>query len=64
MVEQVFSYPGLGQAVVDAGLQGDIPLFLAIVLISACFVFVGNWIADIFYYLLDPRLRKRGGTGS
>ncbi|WP_163582516.1 ABC transporter permease [Gracilibacillus saliphilus] len=60
IAEQVFSYPGLGQAVVDAGLQGDMPLFLAIVLISAVFVFVGNWIADILYLVLDPRLRKGG----
>ncbi|WP_244535183.1 ABC transporter permease [Gracilibacillus kekensis] len=63
LAEQVFSYPGLGEAIVDAGLNGDVPLFLAIVLISACFVFVGNWIADTLYYVLDPRLRK-GGTRS
>ncbi|SFL55368.1 peptide/nickel transport system permease protein [Gracilibacillus orientalis] len=60
IAEQVFSYPGLGQAVVDAGLQGDMPLFLAIVLISALFVFVGNWLADILYLVIDPRLRKGG----
>ncbi|UOQ85001.1 ABC transporter permease [Gracilibacillus salinarum] len=58
LAEQIFSYPGLGQAVVDAGLEGDVPLFLAIVLISTCFVFVGNWIADLLYVLLDPRMRK------
>lgn len=62
IAEQVFNYPGLGQSVVDAGLQGDIPLFLAIVLISAVFVFIGNWFADILYLVLDPRLRKRGNT--
>ncbi|ENH96640.1 binding-protein-dependent transport system inner membrane protein [Gracilibacillus halophilus YIM-C55.5] len=58
LAEQVFSYPGLAQAVVDAGLQGDVPLFLAIVVMSAVFVFVGNWLADMLYYLLDPRLRR------
>ncbi|WP_231735254.1 ABC transporter permease [Gracilibacillus massiliensis] len=60
LAEQVFSYPGLGEAIVEAGLNGDVPLFLAIVLISACFVFAGSWIADTLYYMLDPRLRKGG----
>lgn len=35
LVEQVFSYPGLGQAAVTAGLGSDIPLLLGITLISA-----------------------------
>ena len=42
LVEQVFSYPGIGQTAVTAGLQSDVPLFLGIVLFSAVFVFVGN----------------------
>lgn len=58
VAEQIFSYPGLGEAVVEAGVNSDIPLLLAIVLISAVFVFIGNWLADMLYYLLDPRLRK------
>ncbi|WP_163539917.1 ABC transporter permease [Gracilibacillus sp. YIM 98692] len=58
--EQVFSYPGLGEAIVEAGLNGDIPLLLAIVLISACFVFIGNFLADVLYQWIDPRLRKGG----
>ena len=60
LTEQVFSYPGLGQATVQAGLSGDIPLLLGIVLISAIFVFVGNFIADLLYKVIDPRIRKEG----
>ncbi|MFC4386801.1 ABC transporter permease [Gracilibacillus marinus] len=60
LAEQVFSYPGMGQAIVDAGLNGDIPLLLGIVLISACFVFIGNFLADFFSSLIDPRLRNEG----
>ncbi|MBO6110757.1 MAG: ABC transporter permease [Methanobrevibacter sp.] len=58
LVEQVFSYPGIGQTAVAAGLQSDVPLFLGIVLFSAVFVFVGNLLADISYYFIDPRIKE------
>lgn len=62
LVEQVFSYPGLGQAAVSAGLGSDMPLLMAITLISALFVFGGNMIADILYGIVDPRIRKGGAA--
>lgn len=58
LAEQVFSYPGLGQAMVDSGLRGDIPLLLGLVIFSALFVFIGNAMADMIYRLVDPRMRK------
>ena len=58
LVEQVFSYPGVGQTAVAAGLQNDVPLFLGIVIFSAIFVFVGNLLADLSYYLIDPRIKE------
>lgn len=58
LAEQVFSYPGLGQAVVQAGLGGDVPLLLGIVLFSAIFVFAGNLMADLLYKVIDPRMRR------
>jgi peptide/nickel transport system permease protein len=57
-VEQVFSYPGLGQAVVQSGLRGDLPLLMGIVIISLIFVYTGNFIADILYRIIDPRIRE------
>ncbi len=57
LAEQVFAYPGLGQATVQAGLRGDVPLLLGIVLFSAVFVFTGNMLADLAYRVLDPRIR-------
>ncbi|MBX3013747.1 MAG: ABC transporter permease [Caldilineaceae bacterium] len=57
LAEQVFAYPGLGEATVQAGLRGDVPLLLGIVLFSALFVFVGNTLADLSYRLIDPRIR-------
>ena len=58
LAEQVFSYPGLGQATVEAGLRGDVPLLMGLVLFSAVFVFSGNLLADLIYRLVDPRLRE------
>ena len=58
LVEQVFSYPGLGQAAVTAGLGGDIPLLLGITVISAAIVFAGNFIANLLYGAVDPRIRS------
>lgn len=58
LAEQVFSYPGLGQATVEAGLRGDVPLLLGLVLFSAIFVFVGNLLADLSYRVLDPRTKE------
>ncbi len=62
LVEQTFSYPGLGQAAVTAGLGSDVPLLLGITVISALFVFGGNLIANVLYGVIDPRIR-RGGAG-
>lgn len=58
LAEQIFSYPGLGQTIVQAGLGGDVPLFLGIVLFSTLFVFAGNTIADLLYKTIDPRIGK------
>jgi peptide/nickel transport system permease protein len=57
LVEQVFSYPGLGQAAVTAGLGGDAALLVGITLISAAVVFGGNLVANLLYYVIDPRMR-------
>lgn len=58
LVEQVFSYPGLGQAAITAGLGSDVPLLLGITLFSALFVFLGNFTADLLYNVVDPRMRR------
>ena len=61
LVEQVFSYPGLGQAAVTAGLGGDVALLAGIAVFSAAFVFAGNFIANVLYGVVDPRMRKGAG---
>ena len=58
LVEQVFSYPGLGQAAVTAGLGSDLPLLLGITVITSAIVFAGNLIAALLYGAADPRIRR------
>lgn len=59
LVEQVFSYPGLGSAAVTAGLGGDVALLAGIAVFSALIVFAGNFIANVLYGVIDPRMGKR-----
>lgn len=56
LAEQVFSYPGLGRATVEAGVRGDLPLLLGIALFAAVFVYVGNLLGDLVQSWLDPRV--------
>ncbi|EKU99345.1 ABC-type dipeptide/oligopeptide/nickel transport system, permease component [Leptolyngbya sp. PCC 7375] len=60
LVEQVFAYPGLGEATVQAALRSDIPLLVGIVFFSALFVYTGNTLADLAYPIVDPRIRLGG----
>ena len=62
LVEQVFSYPGLGQAAVTAGLGGDAPLLVGIALATSAIVFAGNLAANLLYGAVDPRMRAVGGA--
>lgn len=62
LVEQVFSYPGLGQAAVAAGLGSDLPLLMAITVVSALIVFGGNLAANLLYGMIDPRIRRGGAV--
>ncbi|MFN3718829.1 MAG: ABC transporter permease [Rhizobium rhizophilum] len=58
LAEQVFAYPGLGKATVEAGVRGDVPLLLAITLALTFVVFLGNSIADLLYRIVDPRMSR------
>ncbi|MED3661760.1 ABC transporter permease [Ureibacillus sp. FSL K6-8385] len=58
LAEQVFSYPGLGLAIVQAGLNSDVPLMMGIVVFSTFFVFIGNLLADVLYTMIDLRMKN------
>jgi peptide/nickel transport system permease protein len=56
MVEMVFSYEGLGLLTWEAVNLRDFPLLQAIFLIMAIVVLIANFLADMIYMYLDPRV--------
>ena len=62
VVEYVFNLNGLGQFALNSVLNDDIPSVLAVTLIGALAVTVGNLIVDILYVYADPRIRTSAGS--
>lgn len=60
LVEEVFSWPGVARALVQAGVQLDYPLLLALTLLATAAVLAGNLLADVTSALLDPRVNADG----
>lgn len=59
LVETVFSWPGMGRLAFESLQRRDYPLLLGIMLLSSIAVIVFTLLTDIFYGLLDPRIRYR-----
>ncbi|ROR73296.1 ABC transporter permease [Bogoriella caseilytica] len=60
VIEQVFSWPGLGTLVIQAIGNRDYAVVQGTVLFLAAFFVLVSLIVDILYLYLDPRLRHRG----
>ena len=56
VVESVFAIPGVGRVFVQSALNRDYPLIMGEVVIFALILVVMNFIVDIVYGLLDPRI--------
>lgn len=59
VVEQVFSIPGLGQMMISSIGNRDYPVVQAIIVMVAVVVVLCNFLADVLYRILDPRLKGR-----
>jgi peptide/nickel transport system permease protein len=57
ITESVFGLPGLGWTAVNAIGNDDLPVIIGIVIVASAAVVVANMIVDIFYAVLDPRVR-------
>ena len=57
LTETVFSWPGLGQLVVDRILARDYPVVQGVVLVTALLIVLINLATDVCYAYLDPRIR-------
>ncbi len=57
IIESVFGLPGVGQLAYNAISTLDIPMITGTVLVAAVFVVLMNFIVDVTYTLVDPRVR-------
>ncbi|TYL71868.1 ABC transporter permease [Bradyrhizobium cytisi] len=57
VVETVFAWPGLGRTVVEAVFARDYPVVQAGVLITSILFVLSNFLVDLSYSIIDPRIR-------
>ncbi len=57
LTETIFSWPGMGQLILDSVLSEDIPVAMATFSFIGVFALIAHFIADISYAYLDPRIR-------
>lgn len=57
LIETVFNWPGIGWTLVEAVLGRDYPVVQFVFFIVAAFVIISNFIVDLVYGVIDPRIR-------
>ena len=60
IIEQVFSWPGVGRMIIDAINQRDYPVVQGGVIMLALLMVIVNFVVDISYSLIDPRIKVGG----
>jgi len=60
ITETIFSWPGMGQTLLQASLTEDIPLAVGALTFVAVLALFAHLIVDILYFYLDPRMRSQG----
>jgi peptide/nickel transport system permease protein len=62
LTEMVFSYPGIGYALLQAVNQQDYAMIQSVFLMITLAVLGANFLADMLYAFLDPRVRQERGA--
>ena len=57
VIEKIFGLPGLGRYFVDGALQRDYTLVLGVVILYSSLIITLNFVVDVMYGVLDPRVR-------
>ncbi len=57
IIENVFSWPGMGRMAYDAVLQRDYPVLMGLLVIGSTLIIIGYLLADIAYAIVDPRIK-------
>jgi peptide/nickel transport system permease protein len=60
VTEQIFVLPGFGKLIIDAVFTRDYPVIQAVVLVSATAYIALNFLVDLLYSVIDPRIRVGG----
>lgn len=58
IVESVFGWPGIGTLGMTAINNRDYPMIMGITMLSCMILLLGNFLADIFYSVADPRIKQ------
>lgn len=57
ITEQIFSWPGIGRLMVQSVTGRDYPVLMALIMITAVLVVLGNLLSDLLYAVVDPRVK-------
>jgi len=57
-IEQVFAWPGMGRMTFEAARSKDIPVVMAVVVISSVMLLISYIVRDVAYGVVDPRVRR------
>src|ERR687888_318168 len=57
VIEVIFNWPGVGQLLYDGLSNRDFPMVQGVVLMSGLFIVLLNFVIDILYAYVDPRIR-------
>jgi len=58
VIEQIFSWPGIGQLTMSSIMSRDYSMIMGLNLVAACIVIAANLLTDVAYALVDPRIKK------
>jgi ABC-type dipeptide/oligopeptide/nickel transport system permease component len=64
VIEGLFAWPGLGQFAYQAIYADDYPVLIPVVLVFTLGVIIANFVADVGYSLLDPRIAMGAQSGA
>jgi peptide/nickel transport system permease protein len=60
VTETVFAWPGMGKLLIDSIYRLDRPVIVAYLMVIVAMFVVINFVVDVIYTLLDPRVRLSG----
>lgn len=63
LIEVVFNWPGIGQLLVASVLSRDFPVIQFVFLVAAVWIILGNFLVDLLYGVIDPRVSVEDSKG-